>query len=42
LSRLPSIVSTHLKRKRVSNENSPMGSAGDASISPVSASSADR
>ena len=28
------MVSTHRERKRVSNENSPVGSVGDASMSP--------
>ena len=32
--RWPSTVSTHLDRKRVSNENRPVGSVGDASMSP--------
>jgi hypothetical protein len=34
LSRSPFTVSTHLERKRVSNENRPVGSVGEASMSP--------
>src|SRR3954449_6607928 len=34
--RSPSIVSTHFERKRVSNENSPVGSVAEASMSPRS------